>query len=262
MSLKQFFLEAQVLSVQMQPSFRLDLSEEDFKHAKVARLVKGERIAVVDAANDYFECVINDISIDEITVSITTKEDSKEDVPSIVIVQGLAKGDKLDEVLRHATELGISGFVPLVCSRSVVKLDKKKTQNRMTRWASIAKSAAMQSGRRTIPSVHEPMRIRELSSLISKDDFLFICWEEAEITQSFSKAMLQIKSQLLNHKTLYIVIGPEGGLEKKEVDELLGTHAQSYLVSLGNTILRTETAGVVAPALALYELGKLGGKKL
>ena len=261
MSLKQFFLEAQVLSAQTQPSFKLDLSEEDFKHAKVARLTKGERIAVVDAASDYFECVINDISKDGIVVSISTKEDSAQDAPLIVLIQGLAKGDKLDEVLRHATELGISGFVPLVCARSVVKLDDKKTKNRMARWTSIAKSAAMQSGRRTIPCVYEPMRVHELSSLISKDDILFVCWEEAEITQSFSKAISLVKQSLLCDRKLYIVVGPEGGLEQKEVEELLGVTGQSYLVSLGNTILRTETAGVVAPALALYELGKLGGEE-
>lgn len=117
---------------------------------------RGEHIAVIDAAHDYFECEIASLDGDLPLVRITRHEDATDDGPLVILVQGLAKGEKMDSVIRHATELGVTAFMPLTCERSIVKLDAKKTRTRLDRWCSIAKSAAMQSGQPRIPEVLEP----------------------------------------------------------------------------------------------------------
>ena len=210
MSLQHFYLHDQVLADEGAPTFPLRLSPDDAKHARVLRLAPGEHIAVVDAAQDYFECEIAAFDDAVPVVRIAQRLDDEER-PLVMLVQGLAKGDKMETVIRHATELGVSAFVPMSCERSIVRLDARKAAARTQRWRAIAKSAAMQSGQRACP-------------------------EDARIA---------------------VVVGPEGGLSRSEADALLACNPRASLVSLGSSILRTETAGIVAPALVLHELGRM-----
>ena len=146
MSLQHFYLDEQVLADEVGGPFPLRLAADDAKHARVLRLAPGERIAVVDAALDYFACEI--VAFDDAlpVVRIAQRFERADAGPSVVLVQGLAKGDKMETVIRHATELGVAAFVPLACERSVVRLDAKKAAAKADRWRAIAKSAAMQSG--------------------------------------------------------------------------------------------------------------------
>lgn len=256
MSLPHFFLENQVISEESAEVFELKLSADDLKHACVMRLKSGEHLAVIDAASDYFECCVESCDKTGLTVRITQHLEAPVR-PSVVLAQGMAKGDKMDMIIRHATELGIAGFIPLACERSVVKLDQKKAANRMKRWRTIAKSAAMQSGQNRIPELAEPCTIRELPSLIQGATAILICWEEASLTQTISQALsdaLRIHNLPSQDARIVVIVGPEGGLSENEVSFLLKSHNQASLVSLGPSILRTETAGIVAPALVLYEL--------
>ena len=125
MSLPRFFLENQVLAAETEAVFPLRLAADDVKHAKVLRLTAGEHIAVIDGASDYFECEIIDISNGLPLVSIARHEEAPAEGPQVILLQGLAKGDKMETVIRHATEVGVAAFVPLTCRRSVVKLDGK-----------------------------------------------------------------------------------------------------------------------------------------
>lgn len=261
MSLHQFFLDSQVLADETGETVRLRLDDDDMRHARVLRLEPGEHIAVIDAASDYFECEIVSVE-DGITVRIAAREEGGEDGPTVILLQGLAKGDKMEEVIRHATEIGVSAFVPLKCARSVVKLDEKRAEARTKRWRSVAQSAAKQSGRRIVPEVSEPTSIAKACELISSAHAVLICWEEAPASCSLREAVSaglaywQVVSA--NDARVAVIVGPEGGLEKSEVEILLACNPCARLVTLGRSILRTETAGVVAPALALYELGGLG----
>ena len=118
MSLHHFFLDDQVIAEETQAEFALRLAADDRKHAKVLRLEAGEHISVVDAARDYFECEIVSADSGDIVVRIAQRLEAPADEPNVILVQGLAKGDKMDDIVRHATEIGIAGFVPLSCSRS------------------------------------------------------------------------------------------------------------------------------------------------
>lgn len=261
MSLPRFFLDQQVIAAEEAAVFPLRLSADDARHAKVLRLRPGEHIAVVDADSDYFECEI--VSFDDAIplVSIARHLEAPEEGPLVMLCQGLAKGDKMDEVVRHATEVGVSGFVPLICERSVVKLDAKKAAARTERWRSVAKSAAMQAGRNCVPEVSEPLTVAETAVLLAQATAVLVCWEEAPSSCRMADAIhgaLEATRTPARDARIAVVVGPEGGLSQREVDQLLAANPYASLVTLGHSVLRTETAGVVAPALALYELGGLG----
>ena len=256
MSLPRFFLENQVLAAETEAVFPLRLESDDAKHARVLRLAAGEHIAVIDADQDYFECEIVDFADELPLVSIARHEDASEAGPQVILLQGLAKGDKMETVIRHATELGVAAFVPLACERSVVRLDAKKAAAKADRWRAIAKSAAMQSGQPAVPDVREPAGLREACALLADADALLVCWEEAPGASRLDVALDRALGggRAAQGARVAVVVGPEGGLAEREVEALLACNPRSSLVSLGPSILRTETAGIVAPALALYEL--------
>lgn len=258
MSLHHFFLNDQVIAEGEDDVFALQLSPDDAKHARVLRLEPGEHIIVVDAASDYFECEIVDVQ-DGLNVRIAQKGCTLTPVPKVVLLAGLSKGDKMDDVIRHATELGVCEFVPLMCERSVVKLDAKKAAVRTKRWRSIAKSAAMQSGQRAIPRVCEPCNVRDAAGALRDATCVLVCWEETReggIRKALHEALQAVDIQP-HDATVIVAVGPEGGFTKPEVDRLLSCNDHAVAVTLGPSILRTETAGIVAPALVLYELGGL-----
>ena len=260
MSLQHFYLDEQVLADEVGGPFPLRLAADDAKHARVLRLAPGERIAVVDAALDYFACEI--VAFDDAlpVVRIAQRFERADAGPSVVLVQGLAKGDKMETVIRHATELGVSAFVPMACERSIVRLDARKAAARTQRWRAIAKSAAMQSGQRVCPEVGEPMALADVCASLAHATAVLVCWEEAPLDARIEKALergLRLDRALPENARIAVVVGPEGGLSRSEADALLACNPRASLVSLGSSILRTETAGIVAPALVLHELGRM-----
>ena len=260
MSLQHFYLDEQVLADEVGGPFPLRLAADDAKHARVLRLAPGERIAVVDAALDYFACEI--VAFDDAlpVVRIAQRFERADAGPSVVLVQGLAKGDKMETVIRHATELGVSAFVPMSCERSIVRLDARKAAARTQRWRAIAKSAAMQSGQRACPEVGEPMALADVCAFLAHATAVLVCWEEAPLDARIEKALergLRLDRALPENARIAVVVGPEGGLSRSEADALLACNPRASLVSLGSSILRTETAGIVAPALVLHELGRM-----
>lgn len=264
MSLPRFFIDDQVLAAEVCEVFPLRLSRDDAKHARVLRLAPGEHVAVVDGAQDYFECEITSFDDALPLVRIARRLDAPQSGPTVLLVQGLAKGDKMDDVIRHATELGVAGFLPLACERSIVKLDVKKAASRAERWRSIAKSAAMQSGQAAVPEVSSPLSVAQACEQLSGATAVLVCWEEApqtaRLADAIEAALAKTATPALDAR-IAVVVGPEGGLSEREVEAFLACNPHASLVTLGPSILRTETAGIVAPALVLYQLGCLGAKE-
>lgn len=255
----RFFLDEQVIGDQDTEVFPLRLNDEDRRHARVLRLNPGEHIVVIDAVQDYFECEVVEFDASGLLVKISNREIVDKARPSVVLVQGIAKGDKMDTILRHATELGVGAFIPFESARSVVKLDAKKTASRLKRWQSIVKSAAMQSGQTAIPEVSEPMSLEDVCNFSKTAAAVLICWEEERVNalKEALHSALEKQSIAFEDARVVIVVGPEGGLEESEVNALLEANRFAGAISLGPSILRTETAGIVAPALVLHELGAL-----
>lgn len=176
-------------------------------------------------------------------------------LPRVALVQGLAKGEKMDDVVRQATEIGVSRIVPLAAERSVVKLDPAKAAARVERWRRIAAEAAQQSQRADVPAVDALVRAAELPGVLA-GSVVLVCWEDAPGAPGIAAALAHLAPR--EDAEVAVVVGPEGGLTAAEVRAL--TAGGATVVTLGATVLRTETAGVVAAALAVHARGGLGGR--
>lgn len=256
MSLHRFFLERQSLSEEHGDAFVLDVDDGDIPHMKARRLKVHEHIAVIDAQTDYFECEI--LSFSESgrpIVRIASRLDAPCVRYEVALVQALSKSDRFDEVLRHATEVGIDRFIPLCCERSYIKINDDKVGKKHSRWLNIVKSAAVQSGRISIPEVSKPQDLAGLRQSLTGYDLVLLCWEQSPVSNSIFS--LLDKGIIKEGIKIAVIVGPEGGFSEEEVDGMISALGNVKLMSLGKWILRTETAGVVASALTVSLLDEL-----
>jgi 16S rRNA (uracil1498-N3)-methyltransferase len=175
-------------------------------------------------------------------------------LPRVTLAQGLAKGEKMDTVMRQATELGVARIVPFVSQRSVVRLDRTKATARTERWRRIAEGAAKQAHRLDVPEIAEPIALADLPGALEGTRML-LAWEEAGDAVGIAATLAGPGAR----DAVSVIVGPEGGLSAAEVQTL--EEAGAVRVSLGPTVLRTETAGVIATALAIHALGGLGASR-
>lgn len=229
---------------------------EELQHlTRVLRLGVGDAVAVFDGCGNEGQGKIESLDKNKALVRLISCNILNRESPlEIWLVQGIAKGEKMDYIIQKATELGVRGIIPLDTERTVVKLDKKKAAERQMRWQKIAKEAAKQCGRTCIPMVFSSCGITEFLHSIPSERLLLIPWEKGG--RSLKAVCLSNERDMMKNKPVYIVIGPEGGLEEKEVMQL-GENG-GIPITLGPRILRTETAGIAAIAAIMFQWGDLG----
>jgi 16S rRNA (uracil1498-N3)-methyltransferase len=246
----RFFLEGPLV-----PEGALALSPQDVHHLRsVLRLGAGDEIVVVSSDGEAALVRLTMVSAEGVSGSVREAVEAPR-VPRVWLVQGLAKGEKMDLVVRMVTELGCERIVPLMTSRSVVRLDPARAEARVERWQRIAAGAAKQAQLVRVPDVTPVVTIAGLTDALEGAALTLVAWEDSFGAPSIASAIEE--AALPASAAVAIVIGPEGGLSAEEVTQL--RHEGAGVVSLGDTILRTETAGVVATALALAARGGLGG---
>jgi 16S rRNA (uracil1498-N3)-methyltransferase len=167
----------------------------------------------------------------------------------LTLAQGVPKGDKMDGIIRMATELGVTRVVPLLTARTVVRLEPTRWSSRLGRWQRIAKEAAQQSGRAAVPEIAVPREVSSWAREAGATGLLICLWEEER--EGLDK---RLPAGPCPHVT--VVVGPEGGLTADEVRGL--ADAGAIVAGLGPRLLRTETAGAVAVALLQSRYGDLG----
>ena len=221
---------------------RIRLSGDSFNHIKnVLRLSAGDELTVGDGTGKDYVCEIESISDGVCTARITDYLDNAAELPvKITLYQGMPKGDKLELVIQKACELGVYDIVPVMMQRTVVKLDEKKADKKILRYNAIAEAAAKQCGRGVIPSVRPFMRFHEAVEEAKGLDRILIPYEDARGMDAARQELEAIKKDGV--KTLGIFIGPEGGFAAEEIE--LAREAGGRILTLGNRILRTETAGL------------------
>jgi 16S rRNA (uracil1498-N3)-methyltransferase len=166
----------------------------------------------------------------------------------IVLAQGIPKGQKMDFVVEKTTEIGVAAIVPFYSSRSA---GERVGDAKLSRWRRIARSAAQQSGRQTIPSIETPVAWDELIDRFGEFERVVLAWEVA----SREPLRERLHAVVADVRSILLVIGPEGGLTHAEADAAQARGAA--LLSLGARILRTETAGLVACAAILIDSGDM-----
>lgn len=227
----------------------------DVRHIqKVLRLGVGDEVECLDGHGVVYRVKLTHVEQEHVIGEIqeSYKVDSEPEL-QITIVQGIPKGDRWDYVLQKCSEVGATVFQPLLTERTIVKIDEEQLPRKMERWQKIVMEAAEQSQRSVAPRVLAPMRLDEWLEGLSEFELVLIAWENEE-EMSLRDALNEVPEL----KRLAIVVGPEGGFSKSEVEKILAMGGKA--VSIGPRILRAETASVVLLALALYHYGDMGDR--
>ena len=226
----------------------INIIGEDVKHIKnVLRRQVGDILEICNQeTGKAYKCEIT--KIDEIiTNKILEELENQEDNIKIDIYQGLPKADKMELIIQKAVELGANAIIPVDMKRCVVKIEPKDEKKKIERWQKIAESAAKQSGRNEIPEIRNIVKIQDIINF--KYDLILVAYEN-EKENTLKKELLKLKEY--KKVNIAIVIGPEGGLEEKDVELLKQNGAK--VVTLGNRILRTETVALSMLSIIRYEL--------
>ncbi len=225
---------------------------DSFRHLKnVLRVSAGDDILVSDGSGRDVIASVAEIGSSCITADII-RERALEELPELpvqlVLYQALPKGDKMDMIIQKCTELGADRIIPVETSRCVVKLDEKSRVKKLERWQKIAQSAAEQSQRSIVPVIGPVMSWNEaLMSMGDGDSVIPYEMEEgsAGLRELFDR-------DIADMRRLNIIIGPEGGFTRGEVDEAAAAGVRP--ISLGRRILRTETAGMALIAALMLKI--------
>ena len=166
-----------------------------------------------------------------------------------ILVQSLLKGEKLEWVLQKATEFNVDTIYLISTANCVAKYDEKKLQSKVSRWEKIMLEAAQQCGRNQLPTLVVGEKLSQVLE-IERDALKLVAYENEE--GHTIKSELQSIHNDQNITDILICIGPEGGYQEKEINVIIKSGGKS--VSLGNTILRAETAAIGSLAIIQYEL--------
>ncbi|QXE00473.1 16S rRNA (uracil(1498)-N(3))-methyltransferase [Terribacillus sp. DMT04] len=230
---------------------QITLDGQDAHHIiRVMRMNEGDQIICVHPDGHAAKCTIDAFTADSVLVSETESLDLNTEMPvSVTIAQGLPKGDKLELIVQKGTELGAAGFVPFQAARSVVKWDEKKKDKKRQRLEKIAKEAAEQSSRQTIPLIEDVLSFQAL--LQSSDTYKHKLFAYEEAAKGLKADPLRVVFESISPEdNVLVVVGPEGGFSETEADSL---QQNGFLpVRLGPRILRTETAPMYMLASLSY----------
>lgn len=213
-------------------------------HAAVVRRVRvGEAVTVGDGAGSWHDAIVDAVSPQEVVLRVTGVASVAPAAPRLVLVQALAKGDRDELAIQAATELGVDEIVPWQAARSVSRWSGPKVAKGVARWQSIVREAAKQAHRAWVPSVAEPVTTAHL------------CAREALVLVLEPSASERLSAvDLADASEIVLVVGPEGGIAPEELAALADAGAR--LVRLGDSVLRTSTAGPAALAAVNLRLAR------
>ncbi|MDD6646874.1 MAG: RsmE family RNA methyltransferase [Firmicutes bacterium] len=223
-------------------------NREDLHHmVKVLRLSAGDEIDVSDSSQWEYRCEILSVDADSAVARIVDKQKfTAEPDVKVTLFQGIPKQGKMEVIVQKCVELGVESIVPVFMARTVV-VDKGNFGKKIQRWQKVSDEAVKQCRRGIIPQVQEPVRTAEAIKQFDRFDLVLFPYENEDGRT--------IKDELRNcgaPGNVAVIIGPEGGFSDEEAGAIVNAGGRS--VSLGKTTLRTETAGMAAIAMIMYEL--------
>lgn len=215
---------------------RIALPEDVAGHlVRVLRLGVGDACVLFNGDGHDYDARIVSVSKKSVEADIESVREVRNESPlRIVLVQGIARGEKMDWILQKATELGVAGFVPVHGERGEVRLDGERAEKRLRHWRSVVVSACEQSGRARIPEVAPPRALADALADLPAMRLLL----DPEATRPLPSH--------IDDNACAIAIGPEGGWSATDMATLAA--AGFVGARLGPRVLRTETAGIAAIA--------------
>jgi 16S rRNA (uracil1498-N3)-methyltransferase len=230
--------------------FPPDISHQ-IKH--VLRLREGGTVEVLDNEGHVFRVELNSTSSAEsMSGRILAIEDvDTEPKTKLSLCFGLSHRDKVEWILQKGTEVGISSFYPFISSRTLVQ-STSISANKQERWDRIIREAAEQSRRGYLPILKPPLVFETcLEKVQAAHALCLLAWEGADAHQMHLSRLVANKCC----ESIAVFVGPEGGFSDEEIQ--LTTESECEVISLGQRILRIETAAIILPALVLHELREL-----
>lgn len=234
--------------------------EGDIDHIRsVLRLKKGDEIILLDGEGSEYRAILSSLNARVLYLELTIPPVIHPRPKTILaLIQGLPKNPKMEIIIQKATELGITRITPVTTLRSV---PIGKMENRFLRWQRIGREAASQAGRAYLPLIERPISLDRFLDgyLIRPRSLSILLWEDEKRVRL--RDVLKIRLQNIRYRTwnidsIDLFIGPEGGFSEEEVS---GMKRKGILsCSLGQNLLRTETASLAALSIILYEFGQLG----
>lgn len=246
--MRRFWIDPQQLA-----SLTPMLTGPEVKHARnVLRLKVNDPILVFDGNGTTYQAVIVSMQDDRIRIDIQQEHSAPSESPLVLIVSlAMLKGQKMDELIRPLTELGMTSWMPFQAERSVPVLDQERINRRVQRWRKIALESMKQCGRQQCPDIFPPATLAQIIQHADNHQLKLFFWE---------KAFGQLKDCFrLNSTTdfsgVHLIIGPEGGFSSHEAN--YAASGGFHQVSLGPRILKSETAAIAVCALVQHFLGDL-----
>jgi 16S rRNA (uracil1498-N3)-methyltransferase len=232
---------------------RLSISGGEARYInKVLRMKRGQELIIMDGRGQSFKAIIERVSYGEVTVKIDRSLPPQPSSPvEITLCQALLKSHAMDYLIQKVTELGITAIQPFLSERTVIRIRPENRNPKLERWREVVKSACRQCNRAILPLVEPPRPFSEVvENAPGKRALKVLLWE--------NEASVDLKGVLRSvdpFPHVFAVVGPEGGLTPKEVG--LAMERNFRVISLGNRILRAETAAVSLISIIQYEWGDL-----
>ena len=215
---------------------------------KVLRMTVGDQVIIFDGSGMEYSVSMEQINRSKCVGRVLDNSMvDREASLNIHLYQALIKPDRYEYVLQKGVEIGVSSFTPFICTRSEMR---EISSNRVRRWESIITESAEQSGRARVPVLNDILTFSE--ALGEASGMILIPWED-EQQLGIKDVFKTISPEDISEVSIFI--GPVGGFTVNEIEE--AKEKSSVSVSLGNRILRSETAGIVASAVILYEFGDM-----
>lgn len=224
-----------------------ELPDNVFRHAvQVLRLRSGAELELFDGLGQAFAAELTEVGRRQARVKLRHACNNQVESPlTLTLMQGISRGERMDYAIQKAVELGVNHIIPVVTERCNVNLKHERADKRLAHWQGVVISACEQSGRNTLPALHDIISF-EAAITSCEDPCKLVLAPEA--TQGFTALPAQRQATLL--------IGPEGGLSEAELESAL---QQGFTgLRFGPRILRTETASVAALAIVQANWGDIG----
>lgn len=225
---------------------KAEITDSDFNHCKnVLRLKEGTEIFLVCNGIEY-QAKVDSFESKSVVCEILYKSEiQREPSINVNLYQCLPKSAKMETIIQKNVEIGINKIIPVISRRTIIKIsDQSKEMKKVERWNKISEEASKQSMRNNIPEVCSIITFKEMINHFKTSlGLLIVPYEDEEYNS--------LRDIELNEKEANILIGPEGGFDPEEIQELKEINAK--IVTLGPRILRTETAGMVTNAILMYK---------
>ena len=207
--------------------------------ATVRRIGVGERVLVTDGLGHRADAVVEGVGVGTLRLRLRSLTLERQPDPRFVLVQALAKGDRDEQAIEAATELGVDEIVPWQAGRSIVVWRGERAVRSLRKWESVVLAATKQSRRTRLPLVSEPANQAAVISRITAAALALVLHEEAEHTLA--------GVDLPRCGDVVVIVGPEGGVAPEELSAFVA--AGAVAVRLGPNVLRSSSAGPAALAV-------------